>query len=128
MKVTGGILNALINLSEAGMLPKPVTRWRDKDSGEVRMVKDARPIELFAKIVEETAEAMRDLAKMEARIAMGDGATAERYRQATGMELTDIITACTTLLSTLGFDLTDTAVLQRMVNEKNRKRGYHEEA
>lgn len=43
------------------------------------------------------------------------------------MELTDVITVCTSWLDTLGYDEAARERLQERVNEKNRKRGYHDE-
>lgn len=40
------------------------------------------------------------------------------------MELTDVITVCTSWLDTLGYDEAARERLQAQVNEKNRKRGY----
>lgn len=108
------------------ILPIPVTQWRDKESGQMAKTEDATIMELFAKIVEETAEAMRDEARMETSVADHDRASAERYRWAMGMELTDVITAATTMLEKMGFDKYDRINLIRAVNDKNRARGYHE--
>ena len=43
------------------------------------------------------------------------------------MELTDVITVCVSWLDTLGYDEAARERLQERVNEKNRKRGYHDE-
>lgn len=43
-------------------------------------------------------------------------------------ELTDVITVCVSWLDALGYDEDERNEWQRLVNEKNRKRGYHEEA
>ena len=42
-------------------------------------------------------------------------------------ELTDVITVCVSWLDALGYDEEERDEWQRLVNEKNRKRGYHEE-
>ncbi|EJP32280.1 hypothetical protein HMPREF1147_1313 [Selenomonas sp. FOBRC9] len=43
-------------------------------------------------------------------------------------ELTDVITVCVSWLDALGYNEEERDEWQRRVNEKNRKRGYHEEA
>lgn len=43
------------------------------------------------------------------------------------MEITDVITLCTSWLDALGCDEEERDEWQRRVNEKNRMRGYHEE-
>ena len=41
-------------------------------------------------------------------------------------ELTDVITACTTMLARIGYNRRKRRLMQRYVNDKNRKRGYHD--
>lgn len=42
-------------------------------------------------------------------------------------ELTDVITACTTMLARIGYNRRKRRLMQRYVNDKNRKRGYHDD-
>ena len=119
---------SIISLDDNGYLPKPVIGYRKKDTGEMAWIDQEHPVDLFAKVIEETAEAMRDFSACEARQALCEDEVSERYRHSFGEEVTDIITACTTLLNYMGFDVIDRAELVREVNEKNRKRGCHEAA
>lgn len=118
-------ITAMCRLTDKGYLAQPVTCWRDKETGEMVSIKNTCPAELFAKIVEEAAEAMKDEAVYEIRRGTGYNEVAEDHRHALGMELTDIITACTTALDYFGFDLMARAEMQNEVNTKNRNRGYH---
>lgn len=120
-------ITELCQLVDKGYLPQPVTQWRDKETGGMMLVKQAYPSELFAKIIEETAEAMQDNARLDELVAARQyDEYAEEFRIRLGMELTDIITACTTALNFFGFDLATRAELQKKVNEKNKERGYLE--
>ena len=44
--------------------------------------------------------------------------------EALAEKLTDIITVCTSWIAALGYDEAKRGELQRLVNEKNRERGY----
>lgn len=48
--------------------------------------------------------------------------------QALAEELQDVITVCTSFQAMLGYNFNERQILCRIVNEKNRKRCYHEGA
>lgn len=109
--LTGRTDETLLNLYfERGFLfsklPRPVKR-----DGKGKLVEDYTHREWFAKIMEEVVEA-----------------SVEDNLQARAEELIDVITVCTSYLQTLGFDEGARSELYRRVNEKNRQRGYFEEA
>lgn len=82
-------------------VPIPVTR-----DNHGRDTADYTRLEWFAKIIEETHEAMN--------------ADNKHLPE----ELTDIITVCVSFLNALGYNELERAELQRDVNAKNYGRGY----
>jgi hypothetical protein len=76
--------------------------------------------EWIAKLAEETAEVVIEAKDYDARRVDNDCFLAE--------ELTDVITVCTSWLEVLGYGEKERAAIQAFINEKNRARGYHEEA
>lgn len=49
-----------------------------------------------------------------------------KAREHMAEELTDVITACTTMLAGIGYNRRKRRQMQRFVNEKNKRRGYWE--
>lgn len=100
--------------------PQPCTKYRD-----------AGTVEWIAKLMEETNEAVQEAytvsqleqtkkkAPCEAMNEVVQGA-----RERLAMELTDVKTLCESWLYAEGWDEEERDELQRLVNEKNKKRGY----
>ena len=85
-----------------------------------RKFRSASTLEWVAKLAEETQEVIAEANVLEAG--------ADVYvKNKLSEELTDVITVCTSWLDTLGYDEAARGRLQERVNEKNRKRGYHDE-
>ena len=87
----------------------------------------AQTAEWMAKLSEETNEVIQEATEFwdldEHRGCLDPeavAATADRL----ALELTDVITVCTSWLYVLGYDEKARGELQRLVNEKNRERGY----
>jgi len=96
--------------------PQPCTKYRD-----------AERMAWIAKLIEETHEVVQEATEFwdldEHRGCLEPeavAATADRL----ALELTDVITVCTSWLYVLGYDEKARGELQRLVNEKNRERGY----
>lgn len=97
-----------------------------------RKFRDASTLAWIAKLTEETDEVVQEAA------ISGDCADDEGMvdhdvygivdiKKRLAIELTDVITVCVSWLDTLGYDEAARERLQERVNEKNRKRGYHDE-
>lgn len=97
-----------------------------------RKFRDASTLAWIAKLTEETDEVVQEAA------ISGDCADDEGMvdhdvygivdiKKRLAIELTDVITVCVSWLDTLGYDELARERLQAQVNEKNRKRGYHDE-
>ena len=85
-----------------------------------RKFRSASTLEWVAKLAEETQEVIAEANVLEAG--------ADVYvKNKLSEELTDVITVCTSWLDTLGYDEAARGRMQERVNEKNRKRGYHDE-
>ena len=85
-----------------------------------RKFRGASTLEWVAKLAEETQEVIAEANVLEAG--------ADVYvKNKLSEELTDVITVCVSWLDTLGYDEAARERLQERVNEKNRKRGYHDE-
>ena len=94
--------------------PQPCTKY--SDAGVVAWI---------AKLVEETSEVVQEaklLNEIKNREALLRVAADTRERLV--LELTDVITVCTSWLDALGCDSVMREEAQRRVNEKNKKRGY----
>ena len=96
--------------------PQPCTKFRG-----------AQTAERIAKLSEETNEVIQEATEFwdldEHRGCLeleAVAATADRL----ALELTDVITVCTSWLYALGYDEKARGEVQRRVNEKNKKRGY----
>lgn len=90
-----------------------------------RKFKDASMLEWIAKLTEETDEVVQEATVLSRRMAtacddVDDFDLAE--------ELTDVITVCVSWLDALDYGEEARGDVQQYVNEKNRKRGYHDEA
>ena len=95
--------------------------------------KNASPLAWIAKIVEETDEVVQEAAILEEfaddeGMVDSDKAGIVDVNNRLAMELTDVITVCVSWLYALGYDEVARDEVQRHVNEKNCKRGYHDEA
>lgn len=95
--------------------------------------KNASPLAWIAKIVEETDEVVQEAAILEEfaddeGTVDSDKAGIVDVKNRLAMELTDVITVCVSWLYALGYDEVARDEVQRHVNEKNCKRGYHDEA
>ena len=98
-----------------------------------RKFKNASPLAWIAKIVEETDEVVQEAAILEEfaddeGMVDSDKAGIVDVNNRLAMELTDVITVCVSWLYALGYDEVARDEVQRHVNEKNCKRGYHDEA
>ena len=93
----------------------------------------AATVEWMAKLSEEANEVIQEAAQLE-RIAgddyddeLADEQTREEVEateRRLALELTDVITVCTSWLHAIGYHALGRGVLQFEVNEKNKKRGY----
>jgi NTP pyrophosphatase (non-canonical NTP hydrolase) len=95
--------------------------------------KNASPLAWIAKIVEETDEVVQEAAILEEfaddeGMVDSDKAGIVDVNNRLAIELTDVITVCVSWLYALGYDEVARDEVQRHVNEKNCKRGYHDEA
>jgi hypothetical protein len=85
-----------------------------------------------AKLIEDTDEVVQEAAEYHKILEHAHGNSypdrAKAIKEGLAMGLTDIITICTSWLYAIGYDEEARCQLQRCVNEKNRKRGYHDEA
>ena len=96
--------------------PQPRTKYRD-----------AERMEWIAKLVEETHEVVQE-AQIVAQLEKADEEALSTVlweaRKRLAMELTDVKTLCESWLYAEGWDEEERDELQRLVNEKNRERGY----
>ena len=101
--------------------PQPCTKYRD-----------ATQIEWIAKLAEETNEVVQEAKEMaelfENQCAVVDSEEMGAVQDRLALELTDVITICTSWLYALGYDEDMRGELQKRVNEKNKKRGWHDAA
>ena len=91
--------------------------------------KNASTLEWIAKIVEETDEVVQEAAILEEfaddeGTVDSDKAGVVDVENRLAMELTDVITVCVSWLYALGYDEVGRGEVQRLVNEKNKARGY----
>lgn len=88
--------------------------------------KNASAFEWIAKLAEETSEVSHEVvALVNTRYEKQDET---EVRERLAEELTDVITVCVSWLYALGYDEVARGEVQRRVNEKNKARGYHDEA
>lgn len=96
--------------------PQPCTKYRD-----------AETLAWVAKLVEETHEVVQE-AQIVAQLEKADEEALSTVlweaRKRLAMELTDVKTLCESWLYAEGWDEEERGDLQRLVNEKNRERGY----
>jgi hypothetical protein len=96
--------------------PQPCTKFRE-----------AERMEWIAKLVEETHEVVQE-AQIVAQLEKADEEALSTVlceaRKRLAMELTDVKTLCESWLYAEGWDEEERDELQRLVNEKNRERGY----
>ena len=94
--------------------PQPCVKFRD-----------ASAMAWVAKLIEKTHEVVQEVHII---LQLGDDeALKELYQDAEkrlALELTDVITVCTSWLDAEGYDEEERGKLQEMVNEKNKARGY----
>ena len=83
--------------------------------------------ERVAKLNEETYEVMRDAAHIELIADEADDEDKSSLATCLAIDLTDVIHVCVSWIAALGFNEEARGDLHRMVNEKNRERGYLEE-
>ena len=98
--------------------PQPCTKYRD-----------AGVLAWIAKLVEETHEVVQEAAILEENADEDGTVDHDIYglvdvKKRLIMELTDVITLCTSWLDALGCDETMRGEVQRRVNKKNEERGY----
>lgn len=82
--------------------------------------RNAGIVDWAAKLNKEVYEVIRGAAYIERLADEADDDDVERLAE----ELTNVITVCTSWLDALGYDEEKRGELQRLVNEKNKKRGY----
>lgn len=96
--------------------PQPCTKYRD-----------AERMAWIAKLVEETHEVVQE-AQIVAQLEKADEEALSTVlweaRKRLAMELTDVKTLCESWLYAEGWDEEERDELQRLVNEKNKERGY----
>ena len=96
--------------------PQPCTKYRD-----------AERMEWIAKLIEETYEVVQE-AQIVAQLEKADEEALSTVlweaRKRLAMELTDVKTLCESWLYAEGWDEEERDELQRLVNEKNKERGY----
>ena len=96
--------------------PQPCTKYRD-----------AERMAWIAKLIEETHEVVQE-AQIVAQLEKANEETLSTVfweaRKRLAMELTDVKTLCESWLYAEGWDEEERGELQRLVNEKNRERGY----
>lgn len=94
-----------------------------------RKFKNSSTLAWIAKIVEETDEVVQEAAILE-EFADDEGTVDSDkvgivdVNNRLAMELTDVITVCVSWLYALGYDEVGRGEVQRLVNEKNKARGY----
>lgn len=96
--------------------PQPCTKYSD-----------AERMEWIAKLVEETNEVIQEVQIVSQLEKMDNEVLSTVFweaRKRLAMELTDVITVCVSWLDAEGWDEEERDELQRLVNEKNRERGY----
>lgn len=114
-----GLLEECENKREPDMTkPQPCTKFRD-----------AGVLAWIAKLVEETHEVVQEAAILEENADEDGTVDHDIYglvdvKKRLIMELTDVITLCTSWLDALGCDETMRGEVQRRVNKKNKVRGY----
>ena len=92
----------------------------------------ASTVAWMAKLSEETNEVLHEAAILEENADEDGTVDHDNYglvdvKKRLIMEITDVITLCTSWLDALGCDEEERDEWQRRVNQKNRMRGYHEE-
>lgn len=113
-----GLLEECENKREPDMTkPQPCTKFRD-----------AGVLAWIAKLVEETHEVVQEAAILEENADEDGTVDHDIYglvdvKKRLIMELTDVITLCTSWLDALGCDETMRGEVQRRVNKKNKVRG-----
>ena len=111
-----GLLEECENKREPDMTkPQACTKFRD-----------AKITAWIAKLSEETHEVVQEAENYEMickNAAAGTGDVLDA-KDRLAEELTDVITVCVLWLDALGYDEEMRGELQRLVNEKNKKRGY----
>ena len=80
--------------------------------------------ERVAKLNEETYGVMRDAAHIELIADEADDEDKSSLATCLAIDLTDVIHVCVSWIAALGFNEEARGDLHRMVNEKNRERGY----
>ena len=90
-----------------------------------RKFKDASTPAWIEKLTEEVSEVANEAAELS--YARCEKRNEVKVRKRLAEELTDVITVCVSWLDALGYDEAARGRLQRGVNEKNRRRGYHDE-
>jgi len=104
-------------MAEIDMIkPQPCTKYRHAE----RMAWIAKLVEETNEVVQE-AQVVSQLEKMDNEV-LSTVLLEDRKRLA--MELTDVKTLCESWLYAEGWDEEERDELQRLVNEKNRERGY----
>ena len=96
--------------------PQPCTKFRE-----------AERMEWIAKLVEETHEVVQEVqivAQLEKTDEEALSTVLWEARKRLAMELTDVKTLCESWLYAEGWDEEERDELQRLVNEKNKERGY----
>nr|DAL05212.1 MAG TPA: hypothetical protein [Caudoviricetes sp.] len=112
-----GLLEECENKREPDMT-KPQTRTKYRDAERMAWI---------AKLVEETHEVVQE-AQIVAQLEKADDEALSTVlweaRKRLAMELTDVKTLCESWLYAEGWDEEERDELQRLVNEKNKERGY----
>ncbi len=90
---------------------------------------DADALDWVAKLIEETNEVVQEAVILEENADEDGTVDHDKYglvdvKKRLSMELTDVITLCTSWLDALGCDEEARGELHRRVNEKNEARGY----
>ena len=98
--------------------PQPCTRFRD-----------AGTVEWIAKLMEETNEAIQEAVILEENADEDGTVDHDKYglvdvKKRLSMELTNVIHVCVSWLDAGGWDEAARCELHRLVNEKNKDRGY----
>lgn len=98
--------------------PQPCTKFRNVST-----------VEWMAKLSEETNEVLQEAAILEENADEDGTVDHDNYglvdvKKRLIMELTDVITLCTSWLDALGCDEEERGEVQRRVNKKNKERGY----
>ena len=96
--------------------PQPCTKYRDAE----RMAWIAKLVEETNEVVQE-AQVVSQLEKMDNEVL---STVLLEARKRLAMELTDVKPLCESWLYAEGWDEEERDELQRLVNEKNRERGY----